>query len=86
MTINIYEMENNVPKKMLGIINVRKNLKRKTITDKVIKYLEDNYSCKIENRLVMGKYDLATGIFNGGYILFGKNLPFREITYIQAEE
>lgn len=85
MNINIYEMENNIPKKMLGTLYVRKNLKKSTITDKVIDYLQEKYNCTITNRLFTGKYDFATSELSGGYVLFGKNLPFRTITYIESE-
>lgn len=84
MNLKIYKLENEKLTEFLGELKVKKGLKKATQTDKAIEYLQEKYNCIVRKRLVTGKMDFTTGIFTGGYILFGDNLPFRQIAILEG--
>jgi hypothetical protein len=77
MIIKIYNKENNHE---IGEFKIRNNAKSSTIHDKVMEYINKNYESKVRRMLPTGKIDMATGISDISYLLFGENLPeFRRI-------
>ena len=84
---NVYEIKQNgsdyeVVKNITKVaIKNYKRLKEKTLTKKIIESLEQQFDVTITNYLISGRIDLASGTFKGGYVLFGKDLPFRFISY-----
>lgn len=83
MFIKIYEIKEE-EKNLIGTLKVRKNAKNITILEKVKEYISVNYNCNVRRALFTGKYDFASQVLNGHYVLFGDNLPFREIEYIEV--
>lgn len=85
MKIEIYEMLKDYEKgEKLGEMQLRKNTNTKTRNKKVIEYLQKEYNITISNYMITGNYDFATQLFNGGYVLFGKDLPFRSIKIVEV--
>lgn len=85
MKIEIYEMLKDYEKgEKLGEMQLRKNTSTKTRNNKVIEYLQNEYNITISNYMITGSYDFTTQAFNGGYVLFGKNLPFRSIKIVEV--
>lgn len=80
MFIKIYEIKDG-EENLVGTIKVRKNSKSVTILEKVKEYISKNYNCNVRRALFTGKYDFCSQELNGHYVLFGDNLPFREISY-----
>jgi hypothetical protein len=78
LKIKIYLKENN---SFMGDLEVRKNSTNKTILKKIMEYIEKYYNCQITRYLPTGKIDYLTGISEISYVLFGNNLPFRNIYY-----
>lgn len=76
MNIKVINYEN---KEELLEFKVRKNCK--SIVENIQKQLESKYNCSIRNILPQGKIDLATGVKDIQYILFGADLPCRIIEY-----
>lgn len=84
MIIKIYNKENN---NEIGEFKIRNNAKSGTIHDKVKEYINKNYGSQVRRMLPTGKIDMATGISDIGYVLFGENLPsFRKIYWNKEEE
>ena len=67
------------------MVNIRKNLSKKTIMKKIEEYIEKYYNCQIKTILPTGKIDYLTGTQEISYVLFGENLPFRNFYYTVEE-
>lgn len=78
MKVKIYLKENN---SFMGELEIRKNSTNKTILKKITEYIEKYYNCQINDYLPTGKIDYTTGKKDISYVLFGKDLPFRNIYY-----
>lgn len=84
MIVKIYNKENNHE---IGKFKIRNNAKSGTIHDKVKEYININYDSKIRRMLPTGKIDMATGMSDISYVLFGENLPqFRNIYWTKEVE
>lgn len=84
MIIKIFNKENNHE---IGNFKIRNNAKSSTIHDKVIEYINKNYGSQVRRMLPTGKIDMATGMENISYILFGENLPeFKNIYWKKESE
>ena len=70
---------NNDSKDVVGFLKLRKNTKQKTKIQKIKEYISKEYDCTIKRMLPTGKIDFKTGEADINYILFGENLPFRNI-------
>lgn len=85
MKIEIYEMLKDYETgKKLGELQVRKNSSVKTRNKKVMEYLEKEYNITIRNYMITGNYTFGSQVFNGGYVLFGTDLPFRSIKILEV--
>ena len=85
MKLFIFEMiGENEKGKQLGELKIRKGLTPKVRNKKVMEYLEQEYNITIKNFMLTGSYSFATQDFNGGYVLFGDNLPFRKIKIVEV--
>lgn len=85
MKIEIYEMLKDYGTgKKLGELQLRKNSSVKTRNSKVIEYLQKEYNIVISNYMITGSYSFGSQVFNGGYVLFGKDLPFRSIKIMEV--
>lgn len=83
MIIKIFNKENN---DIIGEFKIRNNAKSGTIHDKVQEYINKNYDSQVRRMLPTGKIDMATGISDISYILFGENLKFKNIYWNKEEE
>lgn len=83
MIVKIYNKADNHE---IGEFKIRNNAKSGTVHDKVIEYINKNYGSKIRRMLPTGKIDLATGMSNISYILFGEDLKFKNIYWKKEEE
>lgn len=84
MIIKIYNKENN---NKIGEFKIRNNAKSGTIHDKVKEYINKNYGSQVRRMLPTGKIDMATGVSDISYILFGEKLPgFRNIYWNKEVE
>jgi len=84
MIIKIYNKENN---NKIGEFKIRNNAKSGTIHDKVKEYINKNYGSQVRRMLPTGKIDMATGVSDISYILFGEKLPgFRNIYWKEESE
>lgn len=81
MQIKIFMKENN---SFMGDFKVRNNAKQSTKLDKAKEYIEKYYDCSIRRMLPTGTIDYATGTSDIHYILFGENLPFRDIYLMEV--
>lgn len=83
MIIKIFNKEDN---NIIGEFKIRNNAKSGTIHDKVKEYINKNYGSQVRRMLPTGKIDMATGLSNISYILFGENLKFKNIYWNKEEE
>ena len=83
MIIKIFNKEDN---NIIGEFKIRNNAKSGTIHDKVKEYINKNYGSQVRRMLPTGKIDMATGISDISYILFGENLKFKNIYWNKEEE
>lgn len=84
MIIKIFNKEDN---NIIGEFKIRNNAKSGTIHDKVKEYINKNYGSQVRRMLPTGKIDMATGVSDISYILFGEKLPgFRNIYWNKEEE
>lgn len=83
MKIKIYKKENS---EFVGEIKVRKNIKNITIIEKIKEYISNTYHCETRRMIPTGRVDFATGESDISYVLFGENLPFRNIFFTREEE
>lgn len=83
MIIKIFNKENN---NIIGEFKIRNNAKSGTVHDKVKEYINKNYGSKVRRMLPTGKIDMATGVSDISYILFGENLKFKNIYWRKEEE
>lgn len=83
MIIKIFNKEDN---NIIGEFKIRNNAKSGTIHDKVMEYINKNYGSQVRRMLPTGKIDMATGVSDISYILFGENLKFKNIYWNKEEE
>ena len=83
MIIKIFNKEDN---NIIGEFKIRNNAKSGTIHDKVQEYINKNYDSQVRRMLPTGKIDMATGVSDISYILFGENLKFKNIYWKKEEE
>ena len=83
MIIKIFNKEDN---NIIGEFKIRNNAKSGTIHDKVKEYINKNYGSQVRRMLPTGKIDMATGLSDISYILFGENLKFKNIYWNKEEE
>ena len=83
MIIKIFNKEDN---NIIGEFKIRNNAKSGTIHDKVTEYINKNYGSQVRRMLPTGKIDMATGVSDISYILFGENLKFKNIYWNKEEE
>lgn len=77
---------NNDSRDVVGFFNIRKNTTQKTLIAKVKEYISKEYNCNIRRLLPTGTIDFATGNQNISYILFGENIPFKQIKILKIEK
>jgi hypothetical protein len=85
MIIKIYKKDGEYNGEYIGEFNTRQNSTNKTIIEKAKKYIGEKYNCRISRLLPTGKIDFVTGKRDISYILFGENLPFRNVNIVKAE-
>ena len=83
--MNIKILLNNDSKDIIGEFKARKNATHKTIIENVKKYISKEYNCNVTRLLITGSINYLTGVQDFSYILFGENLPFRNIKIIETE-
>ena len=83
MIIKIFNKEDN---NIIGEFKIRNNAKSGTIHDKVTEYINKNYGSQVRRMLPTGKIDMATGVSDISYILFGENLKFKNIYWNKEED
>ena len=83
MKIKIYKKENQ---ELIGEIKVRRNMKSETIRKEIKEYISIKYDCEVRRMIPTGTIDFATGASDISYVLFGENLPFRNIYFVREEE
>ena len=83
MIIKIFNKEDN---NIIGEFKIRNNAKSGTIHDKVMEYINKNYGSQVRRMLPTGKIDMATGVSDISYILFGENLKFKNIYWNKEKE
>lgn len=74
---------NNDSKDVVGFLKLRKNTTHKTKLEKVKDYISKEYHCSIRRMIPTGKVDFEIGNSYISYILFGENLPFRDIKLLE---
>ena len=80
MEIQIYNKETG---EKIGELRVRKNTTHKTIIENIKIFLAQKYNCIIRRLLPTGKIDFQTGAQDISYVIFGENLPFKQIYFIK---
>lgn len=80
MKILIYNKDTG---EIIGELKTRKNALHKTIIENIKTFLSQKYNCTVRRLLPTGKYDFETGRQDITYIIFGEDLPFRQIYFIK---
>ena len=80
MNITIYNKDNG---EFIGELKARKNTTHKTIMENIKKFLAEKYNCTVRRLLSTGKFDFETGTQYISYIIFGEDLPFKQIYFIK---
>lgn len=70
---------NNDSQDVVGFVKMRRNATNKTIINKIKEYISKEYKCEVRRMLQTGTINYYTGINDISYVLFGENLPFRNI-------
>lgn len=80
MEIQIYNKKTG---ENIGELRVRKNTTHKKIIENIKKFLAQKYNCTIRRLLPTGRINFQTGAQDISYVVFGENLPFRQIYFIK---
>lgn len=75
---------NNDSRDVVGFLKVRKNITHKTKIQKIKEYISKDYNCNVTKMIPTGSINCETGESNISYLLFGDNLPFKNIRVLEV--